>query len=139
MKTIQGLLLAVALGAGSAQAFESTMAFRVSTPLVVSATPGLHFGKFGEFQPTLQADLGLGGGKLLVGADSLGDGMGWGVKAGLMRTWLTPIITEKDQTYLGGELEFGFRHIVASVGVYARIEGNQGGNTTLTAGLGWLF
>jgi hypothetical protein len=139
MKKIQGLLLAAALTVGSAQAFEGTMAFRVSTPLVVSATPGLHWGKAEDFQPTLQADLGLGGGKLLVGADSLGQGMGWGVKAGLMRTWLTPIVTEKDQTYLGAELEFGFRHLVASVGAYARIEGNQGGNTTLTAGLGWLF
>ena len=139
MKRMRWLLLALLGAAGPALALEGTMALRVSSPLVVSATPGLRLGHPGDFEPTIQADLGVGGGKILVGADSLGEGFGWGLKAGLLRTWLAPIVTEKEQTFLGVELEVGYQHLFASVGLYGRIEGDQGGNATLIGGLGWLF
>ena len=139
MKKLCWLLWALLWATGSASALEGTMALRVSAPLVVSVTPGLHLGHAGDFEPVLQADLGVGGGKLLVGADSFGEGFGWGLKAGLLRTWLAPIVAEKEQTFLGVELEVGYRHLFASVGIYGRIEGDQGGNALLTGGLGWLF
>lgn len=76
---------------------ETVKRLHLSTPLVLSASYGWTFG--GEIGPRnlLELEAGLGGGKILLGRDTMGPGFGYGLKAALMRTWLFPVEVDEDQ------------------------------------------
>ncbi|MFH0878702.1 MAG: hypothetical protein V2A34_03225, partial [Lentisphaerota bacterium] len=82
---------------------------------------------------------GVGGGKISIGADSLGEGLGWGIKGTLLHTWMNPLELPEDQDYLGLELELGYNHLYGSLGGYSRIQGDEGNSFAASASLGWKF
>ena len=59
--------------------------------------------------------------------DALGDGFGYGIKGGILRTWLEPVGADRDNTYFGFELEGGYERIILALGGYRRIEGDGDG------------
>ncbi|HOW98536.1 MAG TPA: hypothetical protein P5567_06020 [Kiritimatiellia bacterium] len=121
-------------------AAESMLALKVSSPLMVSGAAGLRFPSAGRtWSPSIQAEAGVGGGKILVGGDTFGAGFGLGVKAVLLRTWLEPVEVEPDTTYLGAEFEAGFRQLFAAAGAYARVGGEDNDDLLLGISLGWML
>jgi hypothetical protein len=100
---------------------------RISTPLVASASVGLQLGDAGEtvYRPTFEAEAGIGGGRLLLGLDSLGDGLGFGLQAAFLRTWGKPAGLDTDQSYLGPIFQIGYRQFFGDLGLYRRVEGDD--------------
>ena len=114
---------------------------RISTPLLASGVAGVHFGgDAAALRPAIQAEAGVGGGKLALGIDSLGIGkMGLGLKAAFLRTWLEPLgDIAADQSFIGLEGEWGYRRMVLSGGGYGRI-GDGEDDWLLSVGAGILF
>lgn len=121
-------------------AAESMLALKVGSPLMVSGAAGLRFtSPLRPWTPSVQAEAGIGGGKILIGGDTLGKGFGVGVKAVLLRTWLEPLGVDPDTTYLGADFELAFKQLVGSLGAYIRVEGADNDDLLLGASLGWLF
>ncbi len=127
------VLALVLLGPGSLVSnAETFLALKVSSPLMVSASGGYYFTGPGEpgspeLRPLVEAELGIGGGKILVGMDTLGDGFGYGLKGGILRTWFEPVGADRDNTYFGFELEGGYDRVILALGGYRRIEGDGDG------------
>jgi hypothetical protein len=100
-------------------------AIHISSPLMLSGSAGLRFGDDPVLKNSLEVEAGVGGGKILLGLDSIGSGVGYGLKAVLMRTWLEPIGVDDDQLYLGAEAQLGLGSFYGSLGGYRRIEGDD--------------
>ena len=124
--------------AGSASAMEPVLRLQVGVPLVMTGSAGLKAEGDG-LQPAASLEAGIGGWKASVGADSLGEGLGWGIKASLLHTWLKPINMEEDLTYIGLDLEVGYEMIFASVGGYVQAGGEDDDNFITTLSLGVRF
>ncbi len=124
--------------APAARAVDDFLVLRVSTPFIFSASAGLRFG--GEtYAPTLQGEVGVGGGKIAVGLDGTGHNkVGLGLKAAFLRTWIEPVDVEKDQSFLGVEGELSIYRLVANLGGYRRV-GDGEDDWLLAAGLGFYF
>jgi hypothetical protein len=81
----------------------------VSAGVIIGTVPakpvkcGLGYWSDGVF---LQAEPGIGGGKISVGAATSNSLFGMAVKASAVRTWGKTWGTDPGATYLGGELEF---------------------------------
>ena len=103
--------------------------------MMVSGSVGLRADGDG-LQPAVALEAGIGGGRVSVGADSLGEGFGWGFKASLLRTWLEPVDVPEDQTYLGVDLELGYEVLFASIGGYVQIEGDDDDELIATLAIG---
>lgn len=113
---------------------------RVSTPLIASASAGLKLGQpSGEMRPAMQAEAGIGGGRIALGLDNTGEaGFGYAFKAAVLRTWIEPLGVDEDQSFLGIELELSVKQLVLSAGGYRRV--SQGDDDWLgTLGLGLIF
>ena len=124
----------------SAFGMESFSLLRVSTPLVVSGAAGLRTGHAdGTMRPTIQGELGVGGGRILVGLDQTGQGrFGHAIKGSILRTWLEPLSVDAGQTFLGLEGEVSLGQLLLNAGGYRRVsEGNDG--WLLSAGIGFIF
>jgi hypothetical protein len=121
-------------------AADSFLVGRLSTPLLASASWGVRFGdKTGNLRPSMQAEAGIGGGKLALGFDSTGDaGFGFGLKASFLRTWMEPIDVDEDQDFLGVEGEFSIKRLILNVGGYRRV-GNGADDWLTSAGVGFIF
>jgi hypothetical protein len=137
---LRAAVLSALWAAGSASAVEPFLVLRVSTPLVASGSAGLRFGADkNAMSPSMQAEAGLGGGRIAVGLDSTGRGrFGYGFKAAVLRTWLEPIEADEDQTFLGVEGEFSIRRFLMNLGGYRRV-GDGEDDWLLSAGLGFVF
>jgi len=104
----------------------------LSSPLIISGNFGVYLSDQVEMdqialRPTLEAEVGIGGGKLMIGFDSIGDGLGLGIKGSVLQTWFEPIGTEKNTTYLGVEVQGSLQSIVLSLGGYRRVDGDGDG------------
>ncbi len=114
----------------------------VSTPLALSGSAGVKLGAAaqGVASPVIEVEAGVGGTKILVGLDSMGagQGLGFGVKASLLRTWFEPIGLEDDLTYLGVELAVGVHSFIGTLGGYRLIEGDDD-DWLASVGLGLRF
>ncbi len=128
------------LAVQAANAADGFATLRVSSPLIASASAGLRLGQDPtEMRPTLQAEVGVGGGRLMLGLDNTGEGrFGLGLKASALRTWLEPINVDEDQTFLGLEGEVSLWKLVVSVGGYMRASDGDD-DWLLTVGLGFVF
>ena len=110
----------------------------LSVPLMVSGSLGIPLGGGDPAQqtiPMIEIEAGVGGGRLLLGLDGTRKGVGFGVKAALMRTWFEPIDIDEDQLYLGAEFQASVQRLVGSVGTYYNIDGNDD-DFIVTLGLG---
>ncbi|HMO04178.1 MAG TPA: hypothetical protein PKC67_01865 [Kiritimatiellia bacterium] len=134
------LLLLALLTAPAVFAADGFFGLRLSSPLIASGTAGVKFGDDdGGLRPTIQAEAGVGGGKLAVGLDGTGHGkVGFGVKAAMLRTWIEPIDVDDNQTFLGVELEASIKRLLLSTGGYRRV-GDGDDDWLGTAGVGFLF
>jgi hypothetical protein len=131
---------------------EGTWGVSVSYPQVVSASAGLLVGEIEPRQPPpkgstflpkgllLQAEPGLGGGKLAVGyAKGLLPYAAGGVKATVLRTWGHPWGVPTGKTYLGVEADASF-FVRLSLGALWRTGDHDGSSRfLLTGGLGLGF
>lgn len=111
---------------------EGFFGLKASSPLLVSGSGGFYLGGavdpgVTELRPAVEAEIGLGGGRILAGMDTIGTGFGYGIKAAILRTWFEPIGADEDNTYLGVELEGAYDRMILSVGGYRRIEGDDDG------------
>jgi hypothetical protein len=122
------------------QAVALTYEVRVSSPLMVSAAAGFKTGQAdGSLRPTFMAEAGIGGGKLSVGMDNIGEGaFGYGVKAAFLRTWIEPLDVDADVSYLGVDGEFSVKRLIFSLGGYRRISSGDD-DWIVNAGLGFRF
>lgn len=134
------LSLLVGFGVSSAQAMDRVLVLRVSNPFVVSGAAGLQFGEpTGELRPTMLGEAGIGGGKLAVGLDNMGQGaFGYGLKAAYLRTWIEPLSVDKDQDFIGMEVEVSVYRLLFNLGGYRRI-GDGDDDWLGAAGIGFLF
>lgn len=124
---------------------------RLSTPQIVSASIGVIIGTRDGTHChemcvasgiLIQAEPGLGGGKLSVGyAWGLGQGVGglfllpgaaFDIKASVLRTWGETWSVAPDQTFVGGEVDISLMLLKFSIGVMRRITGDAPGDD-------WLF
>lgn len=124
---------------------------RVSTPQIVSGSIGVILGSKRETHCAemcvasgvlLQAEPGLGGGKLSVGyAWGLGQGVGdifllpmggVAVKFSALQTWGRTWSVAPGQTYIGGELDISAFLLKFSIGLMKRVAGEAEGDD-------WLF
>ena len=123
-----------------AQAADGFSVLRLSTPLIFSGSLGLRLGDDPEsLRPTLQAEAGVGGGRVAIGFDHTGAStLGFGIKAALLRTWLEPIEVDKDQTFLGLEAEASIKRLIFNVGGYGRL-GDGNDDWLVSTGLGFIF
>lgn len=123
-----------------AQAIEPMLTLRVSTPLIASAAAGLRFGDAKEtWAPTIAGEAGIGGGKIAVGLDSLGEGkLGYGLKAAFLRSWIEPATIDEDQSFLGLEGELSIQRMVLNLGGYRRISSGDD-NWAVSGGIGFIF
>lgn len=126
---LAALSLAIVPAAAKAEGF---FGLKASAPLLVSGSGGFYVGGpvdpgVSELRPVLEAELGLGGGKILAGMDTIGTGFGYGIKGSLMRTWFEPVGVDEDNTYLGIELEGSYDRMILALGGYRRIEGDGDG------------
>lgn len=141
MKTTIALvgLLAV-LGFQETQAGDVFSLLRVSTPLVISGSAGFRAGDDAlAMRPSLQVEAGIGGGRLAIGLDNTGKpGLGFGLKAAFLRTWLFPVEVDEDQMFLGIEGEISIKKLVFSLGGYRRT-GDGEDDWLASAGLGFVF
>lgn len=138
------LLLAIGLLTGLAiqnsAAANGFTVLRVSTPLIASAAAGLKLGApDGDMRPSMQAEAGIGGGRIALGLDNTGEAnFGYAFKAAILRTWIEPLSVDEDQTFLGVELELSIKKFVISAGGYHRV--GEGDDDWLgSAGLGLIF
>lgn len=138
MKSIGLAVLLTAMMTG--QALGLTYEVRVSTPLMVSAGLLLRTGVAdGSLRPTFSAEAGIGGGKLSVGMDNIGDAMfGYGIKASLLRTWLEPVDVDEDVSYMGVDVEASIQRLIFSLGGYRRISSGDD-DWIANIGLGFRF
>lgn len=134
------LSLLVLLLAPRIFAADGFVGLRLSSPLIASGTAGVKFGEAdGRMRPVIQAEAGVGGGKLAVGLDGTGHGhFGLGVKAAMLRTWLEPIDIDEDQTFLGVELEASIQRLLLSLGGYRRISDGDD-DWIASTGIGFIF
>ncbi len=121
-------------------AADGFVGLRLSSPLIASGTAGVKFGEAdGGMRPVIQAEAGVGGGKLAVGLDGTGQGsFGLGIKAAMLRTWFEPIDVDEDQTFLGVELEASIQRLLLSLGGYRRISDGDD-DWIASTGIGFLF
>lgn len=120
------------------QAGDFIKGLNLSSPLLFSGTLGYRFDNEGNpgMGPMIEAEAGIGGGKILIGFDGMDDGFGFGVKASYLTTWFEPINIDSDQQYLGMEFQAGNTGFIASFGAYAKIEGDDDSFiTTLSIGI----
>ncbi len=111
---------------------EGFFGLKASSPLLVSGSGGFYVGgpvnsDVSELRPVLEAEIGLGGGKILAGMDTIGTGFGYGIKGAVLRTWFEPIGADRDNTYLGIELEGSYDLMIVGLGGYRRVEGDGDG------------
>lgn len=137
IKRIGLLALLVMPTLGTAEHFT---VLRVSTPLIASGGVGMRLGRDVEgMQPSIQAEAGIGGGRVAVGLDSTGRSkVGLGLKAAIMRTWIEPIGVDENQNFLGLEAELSLRQLLFSAGGYRRI-GDGDDDWAGSLGLGFIF
>jgi len=85
-----------------------------------------------------QIEAGEGGGKLQFGIGAWYM-VGWAAKASVLRTWHDPMELERDQTYLGAEIQLNFFLLNSTVGLYAEVDGDGEDETIVTwsAGIGF--
>lgn len=122
---------------------EGFLGLKASAPLLLSGSGGFYIGspvnpEISELRPVIEGELGLGGGKILAGMDTIGNGFGYGIKGSLMRTWFASVGVDKDTTYLGVELEGSYDLMILGLGGYRRIEGD-GDGWTLSLSIGFRF
>jgi len=134
------LLFAFVPAASQAEGF---FGVKASAPLLVSASGGFYLGGpvdpgVSELRPVLEGELGLGGGKILAGMDTISTGFGYGIKGSIMRTWFESIGVDKDNTYLGIELEGSYDLTILALGIYRRVEGD-GDGWAVSASVGFRF
>ena len=122
-----GLIITLFLFALPAvQAADGFIAMRVSTPLLASASLGVSLGEAdGTYQPTFEAEAGVGGGRILFGLDSFNEGFGMGLKAAYLNTWGEPLDLETNLSYLGAVFQIGYGQFFAEVGGFGRVEGDD--------------
>lgn len=111
---------------------EAFVGVNISAPLVLSGNAGVYLSDPVDLggvalRPVIEGEAGIGGGKILIGFDSIGDGLGLGLKGSLLRTWFEPVGADKDNTYFGLELQGSLSSVVLSLGGYRRIEGDGDG------------
>jgi hypothetical protein len=113
----------------------------LSTPILMGGTFGYRLDAAGPKEKALmiEAEAGLGGGKLLVGMDGMNEGFGTALKVSLLKTWFEPINVDEDQTYLGAEFQMGNTGFYASPGGYGHISGDGGDSWITTLSLGIRF
>ena len=95
----------------------------------------------------VQAEPGLGGGKLSAGFGGLSPSdhawvppiFGAGVKASLMRTWGSPHGVSPGRTLLGPELDFTLFYAKLSAGYFWRVDSSTGPRGYFTWGVGVGF
>jgi hypothetical protein len=127
------------LVAGQVRAMDSQLVLRASVPLMVSGAAALRFGDYNDLKLALQAEAGVGGGKIAFGYDSTGDGaIGYGLKAAFMRTWLEPVEVDEDQSFLGLEAELSLNRLLFNLGGYHRV-GDGDDDWIVSAGVGFIF
>jgi hypothetical protein len=124
-----------------AQAADGFYTFRVSSPLIASGSAGLRFGDDTDrFRPSAEIEAGVGGGRILVGLDSLGDGPGLGLKPAFLRTWLDPAGVDAGRSYVGVVLQVGYDRFFAEAGGFGQVGDDDDGDDWLgSLGLGLLF
>jgi hypothetical protein len=121
-------------------AAETFMVLRVSTPLVASGSAGIRFGDPRDgLQTAIQAEAGVGGGKLALGFDGTGQGgFGYGIKAAFLRTWFEPIDVDEDQNFIGIEGEISIKRLILNLGGYGRV-GDGDDDWMVSAGVGFIL
>lgn len=132
---IRTLLLLVALSSLApltATRGEAFVGINLSTPLLVSGTAGIYLSNEIEvgslaLRPVLEGEAGIGGGKIMLGVDSIGEGLGLGLKGSVLRTWFEPIGADKNNTYMGVEIQGSLSSFVLSLGGYRRVHGDGDG------------
>ncbi|MEM0965745.1 MAG: hypothetical protein AAGJ81_06330 [Verrucomicrobiota bacterium] len=122
---------------------EGYLGINISSPLVVSGTAGLYLDSGVEvgsqaLRTGIEGELGIGGGKILIGMDTIGQGLGYGIKGSLLRTWFEPIGADEDNTYLGLEVQGSIQSLILSLGGYRRVDGD-GDGWLGTVSLGFRF
>ncbi|NCC53013.1 MAG: hypothetical protein EOM20_17620 [Spartobacteria bacterium] len=122
------------------QAADSFSVLRVSSPMIFSGSLGLRLGEdMGQMRPTIQVEAGVGGGRIAVGLDSTGQsGLGYGIKAAILRTWLAPIGVDEDQNFLGIEAELSIKQLLLSLGGYSLV-GDGDDDWLVSTGIGIVF
>ena len=137
---IAGLVFGlVSCVAGNASALDSFLGLRVSAPMVVSGSVGLRLGDEGAagYHPALELEAGLGGGRILLGLDSLGPGFGAGIKGAFLRTWGASAGVDEDQSYIGAVIEAGIDRFFAELGGYAQVAGDGNDDWLASFGVGF--
>ena len=134
------LLLATFIITLPALAVDPYLKLRASTPLIASAAGGLRFGDATEsWQPAIEAEAGVGGGRIALGLDSLGSGkLGYGFKTAFLRSWIEPATIDENQSFLGLEGEISIERFVLNLGGYRRISSGDD-DWVASAGLGFIF
>ena len=134
------ILIGMFLCGSTAFGLDHYYLLRVSTPQLVSSGAGIRMGqRSGQLRPTLQGDLGVGGGRILVGLDNTGESrFGHGLKAAILRSWLEPLSIDAGQTFMGLETEWSVRRLVVHAGGYRRISSGDD-NWIFSTGLGFVF
>jgi hypothetical protein len=135
------LMAAFALALIAAASAETFTGLTLSQPLLLSGNAGVRFGDpmGAGMKPVLEGEAGVGGGRLMLGLESFGQGFGGGIKASMLRTWLEPIGgLDTDQTYLGVELQGGYSQLILGLGGYRLIDGDDS-DWTGTVSLGFRF
>lgn len=126
------VLFIAALAPFTAARGETFVGVNLSSPLILSGNAGLYLSDKVEvgsipLRPVLEGEVGIGGGKVMIGMDSIGDGLGFGIKASVLRTWFEPIGADRNVTYMGVELQGSLSSFVLSLGGYRRVEGDGDG------------
>jgi hypothetical protein len=117
------------------------LGFSASAGLIVGSVPtrrvkcAFSYWSDGVF---LQAEPGIGGGKLSLGAATSNGLFGVAAKASLVRTWGKTWGTEPNVTYAGGELELAMFGKL-SAGWLWRVDGSTGKASMFTWGVGLGF
>jgi len=138
MKKLYSLLFATFLLPFAAMALEPQRVLRASTPFILSVSGGLKFGEGEGFHPLIEAEAGVGGGKVAAGIQSSGGNMNFGLKGAFLRTWLEPVSVDEDMDFLGMEGDLIIDRLILSVGGYRRV--SSGDDDWLgSAGVGFKF
>lgn len=134
------MVLALLMATQSIQAGDTYTVLRLSKPLIASGAFTFRLGESSpQLRPALQAEAGVGGGRLAIGYDNVGlRRIGYGFKVALLHTWLEPLEVDRDQTFLGLEAEFSARRLLISLGGFRRVTDGDD-NWVVSAGLGFIF
>ena len=140
MNNLKTVALAVLLtaAASTTHAMDPHVSLRVSTPFIASAGCGLRFGEGDGFRPVIEAEAGVGGGRVAVGMDSIGNAVGFGIKGAFLQTWLEPLDVDENQSFLGLEGEMAIEQLIFSVGGYRRVSDGED-DWLMSAGIGFRF